>query len=52
MQLEGLAKTIGLNLAGPLCEDTLGGSVLVYNLAVAKFLQSNILQVRQFSLIT
>jgi hypothetical protein len=45
-QLEGLAKTIGLNLAGPRCEDELDGSVLVYNLAVAKFQQRNMLQVR------
>ena len=44
-QLEGLAKTVGLNLAGPRCEDEVEGSVLVYNLAVAKFQQRHMLQV-------
>lgn len=40
-------RTLGLNLAGPRCEDDVEGSVLVYNLAVAKFQQRHMLQVRQ-----
>lgn len=48
-QLEGLANTLGLNLSGPRCEDSLDGSVLVYNLAVAKFQQRHILQAFQLA---
>ena len=48
-QLEGLAKTLGLNLNNPRTEDDIEGSVLVYNLAVAKFQQRHMLQAFQLA---
>lgn len=48
-QLEGLARTQGLNLTGPRTEDEVEGSVLVYNLAVAKFQQRHMLQAFQLA---
>jgi len=48
-QLEGLAKTLGLNLTNPRTEDDIEGSVLVYNLAVAKFQQRHMLQAFQLA---
>ena len=48
-QLEGLAKTLGLNLTSPRTDDDVEGSVLVYNLAVAKFQQRHMLQAFQLA---
>ena len=48
-QLEGLAKTLGLNLTSPRSDDDVEGSVLVYNLAVAKFQQRHMLQAFQLA---
>lgn len=48
-QLEGLAKTLGLSLSGPRGEEDVEGSVLVYNLAVAKFQQRHMLQAFQLA---
>jgi len=48
-QLEGLAKTCGYNLTETKGEDDGEGSVLLYNLAVAKFQLRHILQASQLA---
>jgi len=48
-QLEGLAKTAGVDLSGTNKEDDTEWTVLTYNLAVAKFQQRHILQASQLA---
>lgn len=48
-QLDGLAKTAGIDLSGPRREDEPEWGVLTYNLALAKFQQRHILQASQLA---
>jgi len=48
-QLEGLAKTQGLTLSSTRSEDEAESSVLVYNMAVARFQQRHMLQASQLA---
>jgi len=48
-QLEGLAKTQGLSLSASRSEDEAESSVLVYNMAVARFQQRHMLQASQLA---
>ena len=48
-QLEGLAKTQGLSLSSSRTDEEVDSSVLVYNLAVARFQQRHMLQSSQLA---
>ena len=48
-QLEGLAKTQGLSLSSPRSEEEVESSVLVHNMAVARFQQRHMLQASQLA---
>ena len=50
-QLEALARTVGVTLAGPRTEEDTEGTnaVLLYNLALARFQQRHVLQASQLA---